>query len=315
MRILFVTHLYLPRNICGSEIYLHQVIKFLQSKGHECRVLLMPFNQAPLNHYEYDGVEVFPGKGQIDEYFNRADAVVAQLPTYSWYAVNIALMKRKKAFHITHSGLDQKVVQIDYRPGEVGVIYNSETARQVINHDQKSIVVHPPIRKFHVENSEKNKHITLINLSQNKGAPLFYEIAKRMPDRKFLAIKGTYGEQITSNLPNVTTLEPTTDIESVYRQTRILLVPSEQESFSMCAGEAIAAGIPVICSGTPGLRENLGEAGIYAHLTEEYIQEIRRLDNKKSYLSRREICLLRSSANSSRQISELDNFERFLHDG
>ncbi len=53
--------------------------------------------------------------------------------------------------------------------------------------------------------------------------------------------------------------------DEVYARTRILLVPSEYESWGRVGVEAFAAGIPVIAHPTPGLTESLGTAGIFAN--------------------------------------------------
>jgi glycosyltransferase involved in cell wall biosynthesis len=52
--------------------------------------------------------------------------------------------------------------------------------------------------------------------------------------------------------------------DDVYAKSRVVLMPSEYESFGMVAAEAIVSGIPVIATPTAGLKENLGDAGIYA---------------------------------------------------
>jgi hypothetical protein len=50
---------------------------------------------------------------------------------------------------------------------------------------------------------------------------------KAMPDRKFLGIKGAYGEQVIGNLSNVTYIENTPYIkQACYEKTHILLMPS-----------------------------------------------------------------------------------------
>jgi glycosyltransferase involved in cell wall biosynthesis len=51
--------------------------------------------------------------------------------------------------------------------------------------------------------------------------------------------------------------------EQVWARTRVLLVPSGYESWGRVASEAICSGIPVIAQPTAGLRENLGQAGIF----------------------------------------------------
>lgn len=310
MKLLFITHLYPPYNLCGSEIYIHQMIKALQARGHECWVLKQKFSagdeQMP-PHWIYDGVDVYRNmNGNVcGEHFRKADRVICQLH-FSMWAVHIARHHKKPVFHITHN--HDRIDKLDVpEVGDVRIIYNSETSRRVLNYQRPSIVFHPIIRKYSSVSHFNNDYITLINLNENKGAPVFYEIAKRMWDRQFLAVKGTYGEQILSDLPNVTIIDPQEDMSLVYDLTRIVLIPSREESYCMVAAEAMTAGIPVIASPTAGLRENCGSAAIWVDREDidGWIKEIKTLDSKKSYLSRSEICSKRVLPD---EISQLETF-------
>jgi len=50
----------------------------------------------------------------------------------------------------------------------------------------------------------------------------------------------------------------------VWDRTKILLVPSASESWSMVASEAMAHGIPVIANHLPGLWENMNGVALWA---------------------------------------------------
>jgi hypothetical protein len=79
-------------------------------------------------------------------------------------------------------------------------------------------------------------------------------------------VQGAYGRQVIPPVvpPNVTLAANTPRIrDEVYARTRILLMPSEYESWGRTGVEAMASGIPVIAHPTPGLRESLGDAGIF----------------------------------------------------
>ena len=52
--------------------------------------------------------------------------------------------------------------------------------------------------------------------------------------------------------------------DDVYAKSKIVLMPSTYETFGMVAAEAIVSGIPVLATPTAGLKENLGDAGVYA---------------------------------------------------
>jgi glycosyltransferase involved in cell wall biosynthesis len=105
--------------------------------------------------------------------------------------------------------------------------------------------------------------ITLVNLNENKGCKVFYEMAKRFPEFRFLGVVGGHGEQIIDDsMPNVTIQPQTANMkEDVWRRTRILLMPSIYESYGMAGVEALASGIPVLAHPTEGLRESQGPFG------------------------------------------------------
>lgn len=128
-----------------------------------------------------------------------------------------------------------------------------------------NIVVRPPALDYPYPLAKPGGAVTLVNLTANKGTDIFYCLAENFPDQKFIGVEGGYeqGKQLYKYLPNVTFREWTEDINSVYRDTSVLIVPSIYESYSRCAVEAMSRGIPVIGSSTPGLAECLGGIGTY----------------------------------------------------
>ncbi len=126
------------------------------------------------------------------------------------------------------------------------------------------MVVRPPISAAQYR-TVPGDAVTLVNLSAWKGAHVFYALARRMPGTPFLGVRG-WGDQVIPNtVPhNVELLEPTDDMQSVFSRTRILLAPSWSEGFPRTPIEAAASGIPVVAHTCDGLREVLGDSGIYA---------------------------------------------------
>jgi glycosyltransferase involved in cell wall biosynthesis len=129
------------------------------------------------------------------------------------------------------------------------------------------ITVRPPVAVTDYQATPGDR-ITLINLTEDKGAKVFYALAERMPKRKFLGVIGGYGQQIIrDDLPNVEIVPHTPGdrmAKDVYARTKVLLAPSVYESYGRVAVEAMCSGIPVVAHPTPGLMESLGEAGIFA---------------------------------------------------
>ena len=158
-----------------------------------------------------------------------------------------------------------------------------------MNYKFSNFILTPPVdyNYYDVGNEpEKSEYITLINLNENKGGKIFAEIARAMPHKSFLGVLGSYDEQITPTLPNVRYVPNSPNIKQWYAQTRILLMPSKYESWGRTATEAMCSGIPVICSDTPGLKENCEKGGIFIKNRDnvkEWVEAITKLDDKKAY--------------------------------
>lgn len=312
MKFLFSVHLYPPHHNAGGEMYIHNMAKFLISRGHTCRVLLHEAAYYGITRmYVHEGVDVFPRGRNLEEHFIWADRIFTHLGFTSW-TVGIAHVFRKPVFFVVHNTHPYTCVSDASK--QVGIIYNCQYAKDLLKYPQPNIVLHPPVdyRKMDMGiDPETNKYITLINLNENKGGHILYQIARAMPDKEFLAVKGGYDPQILEEVPNVTIVENTPDIQSIYRQTRVLIAPSEYESWGMCATEAMCNGIPVVITPTFGLKENCAEAGLYVKDRTDiqaWVKQIRKLDNKKYYLSRSKLVRYRS-----RQLDPLTEYELLLN--
>jgi glycosyltransferase involved in cell wall biosynthesis len=143
--------------------------------------------------------------------------------------------------------------------------------------------------------------ITLVNANVNKGVHQFIELAKRLPSRKFLAVRPYYGELWVPPSPsNIEWVPFDDDIRTILKRTRILLFPSKYESFGRIAVEAMYNGIPVIYSKpapvvnvnavgtTEGVEEWIVPAGIACSrdIPEEWIAAIESLDDPDAYSAR-----------------------------
>jgi glycosyltransferase involved in cell wall biosynthesis len=210
--------------------------------------------------YTFEGVDVFPPDDYIiDNLFTWADVVISHLDYNKWTTYQCE--KYNKPFvHIVHNDINYPSVADS--PVPVKVVYNSEWCAKALNYKWPSIVFPPPLNEWVKTEDKGREYITLINLNNNKGSRYFYALAKKLPYFKFLGVKGSYDGQHIEKHPNVTILENTPNIREIYEKTKILLVLSHYESWGMVAAEGLANGIPVIYNPTPGLIENVGDAGI-----------------------------------------------------
>lgn len=140
--------------------------------------------------------------------------------------------------------------------------------------------------------------ITLINANENKGVRQFIELARRMPNRKFLGVRPYYGDMRTA-LPlggNIEWIPFSDDVRTILRRTRILLVPSFYESFGRVAVEAMINGIPVLYSKSAkkspyeggsieGMSSWIKDAAVQCDRDnpDEWVAAIESLDNEETY--------------------------------
>lgn len=271
MKILLTPGVYLPHQRAGSEIYLHKVAKYLQSVGHDVKCIARAINGT----YDYEGIKVFHcdtdnWKNDNNALWNEADLVFTQL-SGTPYAMNKMRIHKKKVINIAHN--NGAYAQIPLRPN-IYTIYNCENTAKELNYNHESFILPPPIFKEHYKDVDRTgaKYITLINHNENKGGKILIEIAKMMPEHQFMAVQGGYYEQIYSKEPNIKYVPLVEDIRPYLAQTRILIAPSEYESYGQAQVEAMCCGIPVITSNTNIFREALNMQGSLV-ISRDYIPQ------------------------------------------
>jgi glycosyltransferase involved in cell wall biosynthesis len=183
-------------------------------------------------------------------------------------------------------------------------IVRTETVRPIMHRNQ--IAINEP---FHGE------YITLVNANLNKGVLQFVEMARAMPERKFLGVLPYYGELRVPPAPsNVKWIPFDDDIRNILKKTRILLMPSYYESFGRIAVEAMINGIPVIYSkpaenpphpkcSTEGVAEWIGDAALSCdrESVQSWSDAIDFLDDANTYAA--------MSARSREHIESMDIFQ------
>jgi glycosyltransferase involved in cell wall biosynthesis len=146
-----------------------------------------------------------------------------------------------------------------------GVVAVSEYVAQYTRDWGGMDAVHFPIsmlepREYPAVGRFDNRFVTMVNPCAVKGISIFLGLAERMPAVQFAAVPtwGTTRADLDAlgSLPNVSVLPPVDDIQEVFAQTRVALVPSLwAEARSRIILEAMARGIPVLASRVGGLAE------------------------------------------------------------
>lgn len=247
--------MYPPHHNAGAEHMLHGMLKECVRRGIECRVAV----ENPWNDdfdYEIDGVRV--GRPEI---LHGCDVILTHLDRTP-DAERWCRMHRVPCVQLMHNHLRPKMARTCNL-----AVYNSDWLKADFpcRAAPHSIAIHPPIWVEDYLVAPRGKHITLINLSHAKGGSLFFELAEMMPDLEFLGVAGAYGpqEKCPKGVENVTIIKNQTDIRTVYRKTRVLLMPSNYETYGRVGMEAAVSGIPTVANPTKGLKEALGPAGIF----------------------------------------------------
>jgi glycosyltransferase involved in cell wall biosynthesis len=259
---------YVPTMTAGAEITSHVTNQHLQKAGWDPVVIVKHWSTP-----SHEGIPIIqslsPNQGTYDD--TPEGAAALQTATILGFqniafedALAIAKQYKKPAVFFIHSTSAGKEF-FNYTGGwPIAVVYNSWTMMGDISAPYPSYIVKPwvDIRKFSFKPTTP-KYVTLINLNESKGGRLLADLARRMPDVHFMGVEGGYGEQIrVQGLPNITYMSKTPTPEDIYHKTKILLVPSDKETWGRVAVEGMAAGIPVLINDVPGLRECCGDAAI-----------------------------------------------------
>ncbi len=275
MKILAYAHTYMGSgHNAGAETTLHDILLACKSAGHKVMALASrPFKDGS-GSYVYDGVMVqaFSSKHDPNLYFPQFDLIITQFEC-AQRAHYIADQLNIPTVQVVHNNTEySRNMAIRYNEN---LVYNAHHVKESIENyfplahpsmtrrmTKKNVVLHPPVNPKKYEVDSTREYITLVNLSDgeepfyDKGYRVFYHLAEKFPHLNFLGVKGAYGNQVVRELPNVTIMEHTNDILSVYRKSKIILVPSEIESWGRVPIEAACSAIPSLTSTAPGLEES-----------------------------------------------------------
>lgn len=191
-------------------------------------------------------------------------AVVLSAP---WANINII---EHATDHSTHEDFDEILKNATvYCASEF-----MQTAIETITSKRVPFVLCPiPSHQESISLKERQpKYVTLINCHVTKGGDILLALMRALPDVAFCAVRTeNYSERLDEQIKSAIAyhktssiyLEYTPDIREVYRQTRILIVPSHcDETFCRVAVEGLFNGIPIVSSGQGNLKCLLDEESL-----------------------------------------------------
>lgn len=310
----------------GAERYLEAILEFLAAKGHKCTVLTSSTmgvdgsssNGVTINTKASDPLEV-------EKLYKEYDYILTHLDNTT-QVIGLCRTHNKKLIYIVHNFHSIPYWQVKV-PDCWMVMYNAEWIKK--HHEEKINFLHsnnftliPPTNfdKFNFKPEETREDITLVNLNPNKGVLQFIMLAKLLPEYSFRGVVGAYGDQVIGHLPkNVTLVKHTKDIVGeVYKHTKILLMPSLNETWGMAAIESMCSGIPVIAHPTEGLLEACAGAGLFALRDKAYVWRdliIKLMEDSNYYSYWSNKSLERATEVYIKAYSQLEDLEKRLVDG
>lgn len=281
MSVVWILHSYPPVVLGGAEFYVHRINRWLLTHGWTVQVYIVPGGHGQGEYpASFEGVPIQRIQSCIHLNFPPNTLLCSQL-----WAAKLArpLVHMKEVRYMEFVHYVDTMVLSRYpwtMRRDFTMVYNSEDtrARSLATAPWLSevphTIFHPPV--WTVPNIAPRTDpllypwILLVNFSLDKGGDILNTLSEQ-DTRTYAAIQGSHGIQCTPS-NHVQCLESTLDMDSVWAKTRILIVPSKYETWSMVATEAMARGIPVVAADhIPALYENCGESAIYVN--REAIQE------------------------------------------
>ena len=301
-------------DLCGAFLHDIDLAIELEKRGHDVAFMALEIPKEGVNGGTYRGFKYM--------HFSAGGTYLDS--SQAWICPHSPALPEVRK--LNNRGYDRPIIATCHYDGNYFAITRNNPGRKIqwvemlmfINsimepNYRKNIVPWPPniIRtavvrplmhesKIKIDEEFQGDCITLVNANQNKGVVQFIDMAKRMPDRKFLAVIPYYGELRPPPAPdNVEWIPFDDDIRTILKRTRILVMPSYYESFGRIAFEAMYNGIPVIYSkinpkskypggSTEGVETWIKPAGIPADREniEEWVSAIEDLDNEETYHAR-----------------------------
>jgi glycosyltransferase involved in cell wall biosynthesis len=196
------------------------------------------------------------------------------------------------------------IANSNYLGGRYGDYFDIET---------ETVYPFVDLEDYRVE--EKGEKILHVNPKKEKGIETTLEVAEKMPEKEFIIAGTTKRKEIDDRieeLENVEKLGYVEDMKEVYRQSKIVLVPSKwEEPFGRIPIEAGASGIPAIATSKGGLPESVGNQELLVDgESEHFVGKIREVEENYEGYSRK----AKENAEEKKQEKQLGKFEEIMQD-
>ena len=260
MNIVALLHYSPIRNRAGGELFMHALLATLAQQPSTTVTAYVTHYKDKHTVEVLDGVTYHYGGFEAMQ-FSSPDVIISHL-NHADLCLTLSNQKEVPFIYLCHNERPQSLTTAQNMGKKDLIVYNTAWVAKAVG--VAGMVCYPPVQALHKLST--GNLITFINLIELKGVDYTYQIVKALPQYQFLGVKGGYykDEQDIRQYPNLTIIDNTSDIvNDVYMRTKLLIQPSRYETYGMVQAEAIQMGIPCIVSPTAGLKENLGDAGIY----------------------------------------------------
>lgn len=344
MRVLFAGgNGYYPQFHGGVQSSTHHLVEQLNKRGHEAAVLAALFGEGAFGITARIKMKLLRQRAAVDRY----PGYPVVRAWYPWEAAGFAVARMRPDVAVVqcHKSVPLgKALQAEGIPlvvylrnvefhelggdlrdlGSTLYIANSDfTARAYKDHFGIDATVIPPTIDPNLYRTESTgEFVTFINPYVEKGFDLALQVAAALPDVPFLFLESwklddAHRREVMDRIApikNVTFMNRTSDMKSVYGRTRVLLAPSKwEEAWGRVASEAHCSAIPVVGSRRGGLPEAIGTGGVvldYDAPIDRWIEAVKRLWSDKAHY--RELSAAAAAFAERPEMRPERQFETFL---
>jgi hypothetical protein len=240
-----------PARHVGGELATLRLARFLEGRGHEVTV----WATRAATSWRWGGLAV-----RALTAWRAVDCdVVLTHPDVGAQGWLVAQRNRCPVVGYVHNLLPQTRRALLWRPPHL-TVHNSPVTAAACG-DRDPLVCRPWVEPVTTA-TDRRVCTTAVNVSVKKGGPLVADLTRLDPDRQWLVVHGGYSDQHPMP-PHVSTVGHLPHLYGVWERTRLLIFPTQFESYGMTALEAMTAGIPVVATYLPGVRDALGDAATY----------------------------------------------------